>query len=105
MARIVKQNDRVAAILGSIPGVGLKTIAAFIAFVGDVDRFSQGKQLSAYCGLVPRVYQSGQKDGIRKITKEGQAALREYLVEAVFAMMRTKFNFPLKKSTWNFVSG
>jgi len=97
MARIVKQNDRVAAILGSIPGVGLKTIAAFIAFVGDVERFSQGKQLSAYCGLVPRVYQSGQKDGIRKITKEGQAALREYLVEAVFAMMRTKFNFPLKE--------
>jgi transposase len=73
-------------------GAGLKTITAFIAFVGDIDRFSQGKQLSAYCVLVPRVYQSGQKDGIRKIKKERQAALREYLVEAVFAMMSSFFN-------------
>ncbi len=97
MARIVKQNDRMASILGSIPGVGLKNIAAFIAFVGDIKRFANAKQLTAYCGLVPRVYQSGQKDAARKITKEGQAALREYLVEAVYSMLRTKFNFPLKE--------
>jgi hypothetical protein len=31
MARIVKHNDRMTAILGYIPGVGLKTIAAFIS--------------------------------------------------------------------------
>ena len=72
MARIVKQDDRMAAILGSILGVGLKNIAAFIAFVGDINMFSTGNQLVAYCGLVPKVYQSGQKDAARKITKEGQ---------------------------------
>ncbi|WP_319756111.1 IS110 family transposase [uncultured Sphaerochaeta sp.] len=96
-ARIVKQDDRTATLLGSIPGVGLKTIATFIAFVGDVDRFCNAKQLAAYCGLVPRVYQSGQKDAARKITKEGQAALREYLIESVFAMTKTHFDFPLKR--------
>lgn len=96
-ARIVKQDDRTATLLGSIPGVGLKTIATFIAFVGDVDRFCNAKQLAAYCGLVPRVYQSGQKDAARKITKEGQAALREYLIESVFAMTKTQFDFPLKR--------
>ena len=97
LAKIVKSDDRTATLLGSIPGVGLKTIASFIAFVGDIDRFHSAKQLSAYCGLVPRVYQSGQKDAARKISKEGQAALRGYLIEAVFAMMRTSFDFPLKR--------
>ena len=97
LAKIVKSDDRTATILGSIPGVGLKTIASFIAFVGDIGRFHSAKQLAAYCGLVPRVYQSGQRDAARKITKEGQAALRGYLIESVFAMMRTSFDLPLKR--------
>jgi transposase len=96
LAKIVRQDDRTSTLLGSIPGVGLKTIASFIAFVGDIKRFSNAKQLSAYCGLVPRVYQSGQKNAPRKITKEGQAILREYLIESVFAMNKTRFDFPLK---------
>jgi len=96
-AKIVKQDDRMAAILGSIPGVGLKSISAFIAFVGDINRFSSAKQLASYCGLVPRVSQSGQKNSTGKITKEGQAALREYLVEAVLTIQNTKFDFPLKR--------
>lgn len=96
LAKIVRSDERAATLLGSIPGVGLKTIASFIAFVGDIGRFHSAKQLAAYCGLVPRVYQSGQRDAARKITKEGQAALRGYLIESVFAMMRTSFDFPLK---------
>ena len=97
LAKIVRSDERAATLLGSIPGVGLTTIASFIAFVGDIGRFHNAKQLCAYCGLVPRVYQSGQKDAARKITKEGQAALRGYLIESVFAMMRTSFDFPLKR--------
>jgi len=97
LAKIVEQNPQMTTILGSIPGVGIKVISTFIAFVGDIHRFSSSKQLAAYCGLVPRVYQSGQKDAARRITKEGQAALREYLVESVFSMQTTKFAFPLKK--------
>ena len=97
LAGIVKKNPRMSTILGSIPGVGVKVISTFIAFVGDINRFSGPKQLAAYCGLVPRIYQSGQKDTSGKISKEGQAALREYLVESVFSMQITKFNFPLKK--------
>ena len=97
LAKIARSDNRTATILGSIPGVGLKTIASFIAFVGDIGRFHSAKQLAAYCGLVPRVYQSGQRDAARKITKEGQAALRGYLIESVFAMMRTSFDFPLKR--------
>jgi len=43
MARIVKQNDRVAAILGSIPGVGLKTIAAFYSLCRGRRQVFSGK--------------------------------------------------------------
>ena len=97
LVKIIEQNPQMSTIFESIPGVGVKVISTFIAFVGDVHRFSGPKQLSAYCGLVPRVYQSGQKDAARRITKEGQAVLREYLVESVFSMQKTKFDFPLKR--------
>jgi transposase len=96
VAKIVERNPEMATILGSIPGVGMHTIASFIAYVGDIGRFPGPKQLAAYCGLVPRVNQSGQRDAPRKISKEGQQVLRKCLVESAYALGRTKTNCPLK---------
>jgi transposase len=97
IASIVAGNPKMATILGSIPGIGMLNIAAIIAFIGDISRFSSAGQLCAYCGLVPRVSQSGQRDAKRKITKEGQAILRKFLIQAVYAMSRTTCDFKLKE--------
>jgi len=93
---IAKENKTNAAILGSIPGVGTMTIAAINAFVGDISRFASSKQLCSYCGLAPRVFQSGQRDAKRRISKEGQAILRKCLVQCAYAMPRVSCDFKLK---------
>lgn len=96
IAKIAKKNETTATILGSIPGIGTMTIAAFNAYVGDISRFSSSKQLCSYCGLAPRVFQSGQRDAKRRISKEGQAILRKCLVQCAYSLVRVSCNFRLK---------
>lgn len=41
------------ALLRSVPGVGLLTATALLAFVGDLRRFRSGRAFAAYLGLTP----------------------------------------------------
>src|SRR5436305_139949 len=86
--------DRLAAAdpatrrLVTIPGVGTRTAEAVAAHLGDPKRFPSGKQVSAYAGLVPRQYQSGETDRKGRITRRGPAVLRKLLVECAWASLR-----------------
>jgi transposase len=60
--------------LRTIPGVGPRTAEAVVAYLGDAKRFSSGKEVSAYAGLVPRQHQSGECDRRGRITRRGHAA-------------------------------
>ena len=59
-----------------------------MAYLGDAGRFTRGKQVSAYGGLVPRQYQSGESDRRGRITRRGPALLRNLLVECAWVMLR-----------------
>ena len=41
--------------LRTIPGVGLLTATALVAFVGDVGRFPSARHFASYLGLLARV--------------------------------------------------
>src|SRR5262249_22118967 len=56
-------------LLETIPGVGPRTAETDVAYLGDVPRFRTGKQVSAYGGLVPRQYPSGETDRRGRITR------------------------------------
>ena len=43
----------------TVPGVNVICAAIFLAAVGDIKRFKGSRQVVAYLGLDPRVYQSG----------------------------------------------
>jgi transposase len=43
-----------AALLMSVPGIGVLTATALVAYVGDVRRFRSGRHFAAYLGLTPR---------------------------------------------------
>jgi transposase len=43
-----------AQLLLTIPGVGILTATALVAFVGDIHRFRSGRDFAAYLGLTPR---------------------------------------------------
>ncbi|HEY7824807.1 MAG TPA: IS110 family transposase [Acidimicrobiia bacterium] len=70
--------------LQSIPGVGLRTAEAVVAFLDDPHRFPSSKQVGAYFGLVPSQDQSGSTNRLGHITREGSPTVRHLLVEAVW---------------------
>jgi transposase len=74
--------------LRTIPGVGPSTAEAVVAYLGEAKRFSSGKQVSAYAGLVPRQHQSGECDRRGRITRRGPGLLRKMLVECAWVMLR-----------------
>ncbi|TWU17170.1 Transposase IS116/IS110/IS902 family protein [Novipirellula galeiformis] len=56
--------------------------------IDDPHRFENGRQVSAYFGLVPRQYQSGETDRNGRITKRGNPLARTILVECAWASLR-----------------
>jgi transposase len=80
--------DARVQLLDTVPGLGPRTAEAVVAHLDDPGRFRSGKQVSAYGGLVPRQYQSGEEDRRGRITKRGPAILRKLLVQCAWAMLR-----------------
>src|SRR5262249_12660863 len=50
---MAKQTPAVRHLL-TVPGVGLITATALVAFLGDAKRFPNGRRLASFLGLVPR---------------------------------------------------
>ena len=74
--------------LRSIPGVGVRTAEAVAAFVDNPHRFGRAKAVGQYFGLVPRQDQSGDKNQLGHITREGSAVVRRLLAEAAWQARR-----------------
>ena len=68
------------ALLRSIPGVGLLTSTALLAFVGDIQRFPSGRHFASYLGLTPREHSSGSRRRQGGISKRGDRYVRLLLV-------------------------
>ncbi|GAA4445358.1 IS110 family transposase [Novipirellula rosea] len=84
---IGKTDERVRRVQ-TIPGVGPRTAEILVACIDDPHRFDNGRQVSAYFGLVPRQYQSGETDRNGRITKRGNPLARTILVECAWASLR-----------------
>lgn len=74
-----KQHPRYRALL-SIPGFGPIVAAAFLSEVGNGAQFSNGRQVSAWVGLVPSQFGSGGVTHLGSITKRGNRELRTLLI-------------------------
>jgi transposase len=82
-----RANARVR-LLDTVPGLGPRTAEAVVAHLDDPRRFKTGKQVSAYGGLVPKQFQSGEDDRRGRITRRGPAVLRKLLVQCAWCMLR-----------------
>jgi transposase len=82
------QCDAAVIRLRTIPGVG-RCIAEVVAnYLPDPARFRRASEVSAYAGLVPRQYQSGEQDRRGRIHKRGPGLLRKMLVEGAWGLLR-----------------
>jgi transposase len=88
--------------LRTIPGIGLLTATALIAFVGDVHRFPSGRHLASYLGLTPREYSSGSRRRLGRISKRGDAYLRTLLIHGARStlMHSKKLKQPDRLRAW-----
>jgi len=84
-ALIAEQEAR--AILASIPCVGTVTIDVVLAELGDLRRFRNHKQVTAYAGLAPKVRESADRRKEGGITKEGSGLLRWVLIQTAWRMV------------------
>lgn len=66
-------------LLDTIPGLGEATIAVLLASLGDIHRFDNAKQVTAFAGLSPAQRQSGKYQGQTRLSKTGDALLRKAL--------------------------
>jgi transposase len=73
--------------LCTIPGIGLMTATALVAFVGDVRRFRSGRRLASYLGLTPREHSSGLVRRLGSITKHGNTYVRMLLIHGARAVL------------------
>lgn len=73
--------------LRTVPGVGLLTATALVAFVGDVHRFPSGRHFASYLGLTPREASSGLRRRLGAISKRGDPYLRMLLIHGARSVL------------------
>jgi transposase len=66
-------------IITSIDGISNGTATTFLAEAGPIDNYASHKNLIAYAGIDPTVYQSGNYKGAGKISKRGNRHLRRVI--------------------------
>lgn len=75
--------------INSIFGIGEFTTSIIIAELGDINRFNNIKELTAYCGLDPSIKQSGRSIDIHgPISKSGNKYLRKILFVSCLNIVR-----------------
>ena len=76
-----------------VKGIGIKTVAGFLAEVGDITRFSHPDQIIKLAGLNLRENSSGNHKGETTITKRGRSRLRALLFRVILPMTAKNAEF------------
>ena len=86
--------------IAQIEGVGILTATALIACIGDIKLFKNGRHLSAYLGLVPKQYSSGNKQKLLGISKRGNSYVRSLLIHGARSAVLAATKKTDRKSNW-----
>jgi len=77
-------------IITSIDGINQITGSTFLAELGDIRTFSSHRHVIAFAGLDPSIHQSGQYEGISKISKRGNRHLRRVIFLMTLCVVRSR---------------
>jgi transposase len=92
--KLARSHPRVKLLM-TTPAVGPIVALTYTFAIDDPSRFRSSKATGPHFGLTPKKYQSGQTDYTGRITKIGDASVREALYQAAHIML-TK---PVKNCT------
>jgi transposase len=77
----------------TVPGVGVVTIAGFLAEVGDLNNYDHGQQIIRLAGLNLKENSSGKRKGKTGITKRGRSRLRALLFRCMLPIVAKNEEF------------
>jgi len=83
----IARDEPAVALLMTVPGVGVRTAEAFVAYVDDPHRF-RARSIGAYLGLIPQQDASAGVNRLGRITREGPSTVRKMLAEATWQAIR-----------------
>lgn len=86
--------------LGTIPGVGPIIATAMVAALGDGKAFENGRQVSAWLGIVPKQESSGGKARLLGISKRGDTYLRTLLIHGSRSVVKAAAKKDDAQSRW-----
>ena len=94
MAAVIDEEP-VAKLLMSMPGVGPITALRFMAAVDDISRFGSAQALTSYLGLTAGERSSGQTRRRTGIIKAGPSAVRHALGQGAWQLWRRRPEDPM----------
>lgn len=92
--------DEACQRIAQVEGVGPVIATAIVAAVADGKAFQNGRQLSAWLGLVPRQHSSGQKQRLLGISKRGDPYLRMLLIHGARSVVYRCINKTDARNRW-----
>lgn len=94
-----KASDLVKRLM-TIPGIGILTATALAVVCGDPKMFKNGRQFSAFLGLVPRQSSTGGKTTLLGISKRGDTYTRMLLIHGARNVVRYALKKEDEHSLW-----
>src|SRR6202162_3591718 len=85
--RLMARTHGQAKLLMTTPAVGPIVALTYACAIDDPARFKSSKQTGAHFGLTPKKYQFGNTDVGGRISKIGDATVREALYQAAHVML------------------
>jgi transposase len=99
LASIHRQSPQCRRI-AEVEGIGPITATALVAAICDGKSFTNGRQLSAWLGLVPRQHSSGDKHRLLGISKRGDPYLRTLLIHGARSVVHRAKGKTDARSRW-----
>src|ERR1700704_3680898 len=84
----------------SVGTVGPLVATAVVAAVGNATEFKNGRELSAWLGLVPRQHSSGNRTLLLGISKRGDRYIRTIMIHGARAALRRVDRKRDQRSRW-----
>lgn len=94
------KTDPICVELMKLSGIGPITATALVAEIADARVFRNGRQMSAYIGLVPRQYTTGGQVRLGSISKRGNVYLRQLLIHGARTVIRHLGDKQDRTSCW-----
>lgn len=85
--RAMARSHEQARLLMTTPAVGPIVALTYASAIDDPARFKSSKAAGPHFGLTPKKYQSGETDRTGRISKIGDAAVRQALYQAAHIML------------------